>query len=130
MPQSDPSSRPSLFPPLSSNKNRAAWAGVFLTALGMFVTAILYMTASFASTKAWAAEEDQSVLSTIRTECKESYTDKIQYTKDVTILDERQQTIKKDVLDIKQMLKEMHDEMRLDRNSRSNCSCTRNNDTK
>lgn len=122
MPQSNPPERRSLLPQISANKNRAAWVGVSLTALGMIVAAILYVTTALASTKAWAAEEDQVTQSIMKTELKENYVNNVQYIKDITILDERQQQIKKDVGDIKSMLKDMRDDMREDtrgRNSRS-----------
>lgn len=119
MSQSNPPERRSLLPQISSNKNRAAWVSIGLTALAMIVGAILYVTDALASTKAWAAEEDQATQSIIRTEVKENFVDKVNYTKDITILDERQQQIKKDVGDIKSILKDMHDEMREERNSRT-----------
>ena len=118
MPKSSGSPRPSLMAQLSVNKNRAAWVGVGLTALAMLTGAILYVTTARAEVKAWAAEEDQATQSIIRAEMKETYVNQVQYTKDITILDERQQMIKKDVSDIKTMLKDMHDEMREESNSR------------
>jgi len=130
MPQSNSSDKRSLMPQLTMLKNRAAWVGVSLTALGMLIAAIMYVTTALASTRTWAAEEDQATRSNIRAELKENYVDKIHYTKDITVLDERQQRIKDDVVDIKQMLKEVHDEMRTDRNSRNNRSYTRDNDTR
>jgi gas vesicle protein len=111
MPKSS-SSRTSLLPQLSPAKNRAAWVGVSLTAIGMLVAAVLYVTTALADTKVWAAEEDQATQSVIRTELKEDYVNKVEYTKDITILDERQQTIKKDVGEIKTLIKEVRDDIR------------------
>lgn len=111
MSQSNPPERRSLLPQISSNKNRATWVSIGLTSIGMIATAILYITSALASTKAWAAEEDQATRSIIRTEIKEECVDRVNYTKDITILDERQQQIKNDVTDIKIMLKEMQKAM-------------------
>ena len=128
MPQSDPPTRRSLLPQISYAKNRAAWAGVSLTALAMLIGAILYVTNAIADTKVWAADQDHSTKIMLRSERKEDFVNKVEYTKDITVLNERQQKIKEDVSDIKDMLKEVHDEMRIDRNSRNNRGYTRNND--
>lgn len=108
-------------------KNRAAWVGVVLTALSMMVVSIIYVTTTFASTKAWAAEEDQATQATMKEHIKEDYVQKVDYIKDITVLDERQQQIKKDVGDIKDILKEIQSYIHENQDNRRDTR-RRNND--
>lgn len=92
----------------SPDKNRAAWVGITLTTIGMLVTAILYVTSAIAGIEDRAYGNDKTIEAKVRKDVEETYVKKIKYTKDITILDERQQQIKDDLTEVKTMIKEMY----------------------
>ena len=91
-----------------TNKNRAAWTGVLLTALAMIAGAAVWAAGEHKDIRGWTAEQDYVTKTELKLVIKEQYVSQKDYKEDFTRLDERQQAIREDVSEIKDLISDVH----------------------